>query len=368
MVDILKQGRRPLEFAMHSARLFVAMIALVWQPVAADAADPAIVLSEHVFNDKLTLECHASTIVETPTGLVAAWFAGTSEGNKDVGIWLARRDASAWSKPTEIFNGLQPDGVRRPCWNPVLFQQPGGPLRLFFKVGLRPSSWWGMQATSTDGGLTWGKSERLPDKILGPIKNKPVLLPDGVLLCGSSTEAPSMGWRVLMERTPDWGKTWEQVGPLNEREFGAIQPTILRWGPGRLQILCRTRSARSIGESWSTDEGKSWTPLKPSTLPNPGSGIDAVMLKDGRGVLVYNHTTKGRSPLNIAVSSDGKNWLAGPVLEETPGREFSYPAVIQSSDGLVHATYTDGRERIKHVVIDPAKMQTKPMEDAKPKK
>jgi predicted neuraminidase len=352
---------------MRFSKLLGATIALASLTTIAKAADPAIVLSEHVFTDKPMPECHASTIVETPTGLVVAWFAGSKEGTRDVGIWLARRDSRSWSKPVEVFNGMQPDGTRHPCWNPVLVQQPGGPLHLFFKVGPRPNSWWGMHATSTDGGKSWGKAIRLPGKVLGPIKNKPVLLPDGVLLCGSSTEEPSLGWRVIMERTPDWGKTWEQVGPLNERDFGAIQPTILRWGPGKLQILCRTRTARTIGESWSTDEGKSWSPLKPTALPNPNSGIDAVMLADGRGVLVYNHTTKDRSPLNIAVSSDGKTWLAGPVLEETPRREFSYPAVIQTSDGLIHTTYTDDRERIKHVVVDPAKIQPKPMDDAKPK-
>jgi Predicted neuraminidase (sialidase) len=104
--------------------------------------------------------------------------------------------------------------------------------------------------------------------------------------------------------------------------------------------------------------------MKPTNLPNPGSGIDAVMLKDGRGLLIYNHTPISRSPLNVAVSSDGKNWQAGPVLENTPLREFSYPAVIQSSDGLVHITYTDGRERIKHVVLDPAKLQLRPLDGA----
>src|SRR5262249_8800087 len=156
--------------------------------------------------------------------------------------------------PVEAFTGVQPDGVRHPCWNPVLYQQPNGPLHLFFRVGPRPSAWWGMHASSNDGGDSWSRADRLPGKILGPIKNKPVLLPDGVLLCGSSTEHLLNGWLVMMERTPDWGKTWEQVGPLNSKDFGAIQPTILRWGPGRLQVLCRTRNARAIGESWSTDE------------------------------------------------------------------------------------------------------------------
>ena len=96
--------------------------------------------------------------------------------------------------------------------------------------------------------------------------------------------------------------------------------------------------------------------MKATALPNPSSGIDAVMLRDGRALLVYNHTEKGRSPLNIATSPDGKRWGSPLVLEDQPG-EYSYPAVIQSADGLVHITYTWRRTRIKHVVIDPKQIE-----------
>src|SRR3569833_3887214 len=92
-----------------------------------------------------------------------------------------------------------------------------------------------------------------------------------------------------------------------------------------------------------------------TNLPTPNSGTDAVTLKDGRHLIVYNHTTKGRSPLNAAISTDGKEWKMAHVLEDEPG-EYSYPAVIQTSDGRVHITYTWKRERIKHVVLAPAKL------------
>ena len=78
-------------------------------------------------------------------------------------------------------------------------------------------------------------------------------------------------------------------------------------------------------------------------------------LKDGRQLIVYNHTPKGRSPLNVAVSRDGKAWEAALVLESEPG-EYSYPAVIQAADGRIHITYTWKRQRVKHVVVDPAKL------------
>lgn len=95
-------------------------------------------------------------------------------------------------------------------------------------------------------------------------------------------------------------------------------------------------------------------------LPNPNSGTDAVTLADGRQLIVYNHATKGRHPLNVAVSTDGKDWQAALVLEHEPG-EYSYPAVVQTADGLVHVTYTWKRQRVKHVVVDPAILTLQPM-------
>jgi predicted neuraminidase len=207
-----------------------------------------------------------------------------------------------------------------------------------------------MLITSADGGKTWTKPRRLPDGILGPIKNKPVQMADGSLLCPSSTE--DKGWRVHLETTRDFGQTWSRTEALNDgQEFAAIQPSILTYPSGKMQLLCRSRQGR-IAEVWSEDGGKSWGRMSATSLPNPSSGTDAVMLKDGRALLVYNHTAKGRSPLNVAVSSDGKTWQPALALENQPG-EYSYPAVIQSADGLVHITYTWKRQRIKHVVIDP---------------
>jgi len=322
----------------------------------------AIVKTEFIYEQAPFPSCHASTIAETKEGLVAAWFGGTGERNPDVGIWVSRRDKTGWSNVTEVANGIQPDGKRYACWNPVLFQPARGPLMLFYKVGPSPSEWWGMLMTSPDGGVRWSQPRRLPDGILGPIKNKPVQLQDGSILCGSSTE--NAGWRVHMERTSDMGDTWEKTGPLNDRsQFGAIQPAILVHRSGEIQILCRSRQSK-ITESWSSDGGKTWSAMKATALPNPSAGIDAVMLKDGRALVVYNHTEKSRSPLNVAVSSDGRLWKAALILENQPG-EYSYPAVIQTADGLVHITYTWKRQRIKHVVIDPLKLVLRDMPDGR---
>ena len=210
-----------------------------------------------------------------------------------------------------------------------------------------------MRTTSDDDGATWSPPRPLPDGFLGPIKNKPVQLTDGAVLCPSSTE--DAGWQVHFERTDDRGRDWSKTDPLNDgKEIGAIQPTILFHADGRLQALGRSRQGK-IWQAWSKDGGKTWGAMELTKLPNPNSGIDAVTLADGRQLLVYNHTAQDRSPLNIAVSEDGKTWKSALVLETEAG-EYSYPAVVQDRDGLVHITYTWKRQRIKHVVVDPKKL------------
>jgi predicted neuraminidase len=265
----------------------------------------------------------------------------------------------------EVANGIQPSGDRHPCWNPVLFQPRSGPLMLFYKVGPSPRQWWGMLMTSEDDGRTWSSPRKLGKgplgPLCGPVKNKPIQLQDGAILCPSSTE--SDGWRVHFELTRDLGKTWEVIGPINDgREFAAIQPTFLLHPKGRLQALCRSQQD-VITQAWSDDNGRTWGPMTATSLPNPSSGIDAVTLADGRHLLVYNHTTRNqpfpaaRQMLNVALSSDGRDWQSVLILERSEG-QYSYPAVIQTSDGLVHITYTFNRETIMHVVLDPSKLKS----------
>lgn len=347
---------------MRTCRLFAAIISIVgWGTVivSANVSTPAqspVVSAELIFplDNAPTPGCHASTLVETRDGrLLTAWFAGTDEGNNDVGIWVSRWDKDAWSKPVEAANGVMSPQKRFPCWNPVLFQPKKGPLVLFFKVGPSPSQWWGEMITSKDSGKTWQNRRRLDPQVVGPIKDKPVQLRDGRILCPSSSE--NAGWRIHLEITKDL-ENWTVIGPLNDpAKIGAIQPTILQHPGDRLQMLCRTRGQGFIAQCWSQDGGRTWDELTATELPNPNSGIDAVTLRDGRQLLVFNNTPKGRTPLNVAVSSDGKQWKVVSTLEDQPG-EYSYPAVIQTKDGRVHITYTYLRKSIKHVVLDPKKL------------
>ena len=331
------------------------------------AAEPGLVRSEFIFETNPVPSCHATTIVEARDGsLVAAWFAGAAEGKPDVAIWTARQVGGKWSAPVKVAEGIEADEKRYPCWNPVLFLPKDGPLQLYYKVGPSPVDWWGMLRLSDDNGKTWGEARRLPDGILGPIKNKPVQLKDGTILSGSSAEGFKAGpsWRIHFERSRDNGLTWEKIA-VDQPASGpaSIQPSILLLKDGGLMSVGRTKNAK-VFRTVSNDQGSTWSQVELTELPNPNSGTDAVTLKDGRHLLIYNHTAKGRSPLNLAISQDGITWEAALVLEDEPKAEFSYPAIIQSADGLVHVTYTWKRKLAKHVVIDPAKIVARPMEGA----
>jgi len=324
------------------------------------------VLKEEFIYDKASFpSCHSATIAETPAGLVVSFFGGTKERNPDVEIYVSRMVDGKWTAPFSVANGVQSEGPRLPTWNPVLYQVPGGELLLFYKIGPKPSEWWGMMCSSSDQGKTWSAPRKLPQGYIGPVKNKPVLLSNGNLFCPSSTEGEG-GWKLHFEVTADQGKTWRKVFlPDAGKTIGAIQPSILDHGHGKLQLLARSRN-RALITSYSSDNGESWSPLVATSLPNNNSGTDALTMKDGRDVLVYNHVlpprtlAKGaRTPLNVAVSKGGEVWDAALILEDSPISQYSYPSVIQTADGLLHFVYTWRREKIRHIVADPGKLKLK---------
>ncbi|MCA8991564.1 MAG: exo-alpha-sialidase [Planctomycetaceae bacterium] len=376
--DFDKDGKPDLLVGAENGRLYYAAHddCISFKPESLTAAPakpmkeprfPGLIEEEFVYTKASFPECHASSICRTSRGLVTVWFGGTKEGKDDVGIWSSYHDGNSWSSPKEWANGIQHNGLRYPCWNPVLYQLPSdAPLLLFFKVGPNPREWWGEMMVSYDRGRTFRDRRRLPEEIDGPVRCKPILLADGeTLLSGSSTEYD--GWTIHFEKTvlkdgmPSG--TWKRIGPIEPATtFNAIQPTFLQHKDGRLQVLCRTKESVLV-TSFSTDQGETWSKLEAIDLPNPNAGIEVVTLQDGRHLLIYNHLGSGktgwgrRGLLNLAISDDGLTWRKVAILEQEEKGEFSYPAIIQTDDGLVHMSYTWKRQRIKHVVVDPSQIQ-----------
>ena len=236
---------------------------------------------------------------------------------------------------------------------------------LFFKAGPSPREWWGEVMLSHDRGRSFKAATRLPEGIDGPVRSKPMFLADGSLLCPSSTEHGD-DWRFHFERLSEVGRVddgaaWQRVEP-REQAFQVIQPTLLRRADGTIQALYRSKHG-VIMQNESKDDGATWSPLEESSLPNNNAGIEALTLRDGRHLLLYNHLGPARKAgwgkrhaLHLAVSDDGREWRAAALIEKAQQGEFSYPAMVQTRDGLVHMTYTWNRQRIRHTVIDPGKL------------
>ncbi|MFA6455188.1 MAG: sialidase family protein [Bacteroidota bacterium] len=322
------------------------------------SADVQFVSNTSIFPQGTFAACHASTIVEVAPGvMMAAWFAGSYEGANDVGIWISSFQDNQWSNPVEIVTGKDSVGTRQACWNPVLFKSKKNTLFLFYKVGLNPREWRGMVVQSFDNGDHWTHPQELPKGFLGPIKNKPIQLSNGDILCPSSVESiDAKNWTVHLEITNEKLSSWKKVFIESDSTVGVIQPSIITHPDGKLQMLCRSRQ-NEIYNTWSADNGVHWSAVQPLSLPNPNSGIDEVSLADGSFMLVYNPLTQGndwyfgRNVLRVAVSLNGEDWKDICQLENEKEGEFSYPAIIQAADNTIHITYTAQRQNIKHVIL-----------------
>lgn len=307
-----------------------------------------ILRSEFIYESAPFPECHASTLVETGDGILAAWFGGTRERNPDVSIYTARLSGESWSTPEMVADGVVDENLRYPTWNPVLFQNKPDQLTLFYKIGPSPREWWGAYKTSSDEGKTWSDEIKLEEGFLGPIKNKSVFLPNGDILHPSSFETNKV-WTIHVEKSDSNLENWRKI-EIENGSFNAIQPTVLFLPDGRIQLLSRTQEGK-VGINYSEDQGETWSRVKGSSLPNNNSGVDGITLKTGYHLLVCNPLQKGRNKLSLMGSEDGNTWEELLVLEDQSSGEFSYPAIIQAKNGTVHLTYTYNRKRIKYVSL-----------------
>ncbi len=307
---------------------------------------PAVLASGFIYESAPFPQCHASTLVETPSGIMASWFGGTHERHPDVSIYTSKLSNGTWSTPQMVADGVENEKFRNPTWNPVLHRLEDGKIALFYKEGPNPREWWGLYKISEDEGKTWSEEIQTPPGFLGPVKNKSIVLPDGGLLHPSSFETNRI-WTSHVEITDPALKTWKK-SEIDGNGFGAIQPTALLHPNGRLQLLFRTQQGE-IATSWSSDNGNTWSKMASTGLVHNNSGIDAVTLKNGYHLLVCNPIKKGRNKISLFGSPDGITWEELLVLEDASEGEFSYPAIIEAKDGTVHISYTYNRVKVKYI-------------------
>lgn len=316
-------------------------------------------------------ETHASTITEAAAGtLIAAWFAGTKENAPDVSIWASRKEpgAKAWAEPVIVDDGRR-DGRDYATWNPVLFTDPkSGMIYLWYKITGEgpehgPRNWWGAVRTSLDAGRTWSARIWLPrvdpaahpvfapygGRATGPVKNRPLILPDGSLLCGSSTETKP-GWRVHFEiyQPGDWTGAKHGVKIIGPIEGEGIQPSFVTLSPDFRRLKAFTRED---GITSTSDGGMTWSPIAASPVKT-AKGFHAITTGDGWHFFACNKTAS-RQPLELARSRDGERWeTILPALRADGKKQMDYPTLIQTRDGRLHLVHSYGRESINHLVLD----------------
>jgi predicted neuraminidase len=332
------------------------------------AASAAPVFREEVINpDSPHAVSHVPSVTELPDGrLAATWYAGSREGGRDVAVFLSvlAPGNPRWSSPRAIVTreSAERDLNRavRKVGNSVVFADAMGKLWVIY-VTVSIGGWSGSSlnvTTSSDGGNTWSRSERLTlspfFNIAELVKNAPVPLADG-------------GWAVpiyheLTATFPEILWLREQAGEIHATKsrlsagwFG-YQPALTALTRDRaLAFLRDDGAARAVSLARTADGGKTWSDPAPLNLPNPDAGLDGIRLTDGRLLLAFNDSIRDRSNLRLAVSADeGQTWARVATLADEAGAEFSYPFLTQTRTGDVHLLFTWKRKAIKHIVFNSA--------------
>lgn len=310
-----------------------------------------------------TPSCHAATLCKTSDGLMAAWFGGAHEGAPDCWIYAAHwTSGRGWGTPY-----LMASEADMPHWNPVLYAQ-GNDVWLFYKAGRTIPGWHTRVMHSKDGGRAFSESRELvPGDVggSGPVKNKPLRLENGTVLCPASVETLTH-WDAFVDITddqfltlhrsafvplarPDSGLTAPIAFPVTGK--GVIQPALWQTTDGHVHMLLRSTEGW-VMRSDSMDGGKTWCPAYRTELPNNNSGLDAAQLPDGRLAVALNPISDKslRTPLCIYVSDDGTCFAHAATLRDAPG-EYSYPTLLADGNKL-HIIYTVNRVSIGYAVLD----------------
>jgi predicted neuraminidase len=312
-------------------------------------------------------KAHSATLGELPDGtLIAAWYAGSGEGARDVTIQMATRSPDGvWSPPRKIFDRQSvADSMQRfvlSLGNPLLLTDEQGRLGLLF-VSIAAGKWSGSSMNlswSADRGVTWSTPEKLH---LNPLANLSALPRNPpVALVGGGWGVPV--YEEFFGRFPEM--LW--IRPRNTAATAAIsrmddgmsvfQPSVVPLSTDEALAFYRDDSgANRVFLSRSPDRGRTWSQRQPSSLPNVDSGVCALRLPDGRLLCAVNDSSdRSRENLRLALSEDGgATWRYVATLVEEAGQTFAYPYMILSSDGRVRVLYSARNTRIVYAEFNTA--------------
>ena len=275
----------------------------------------------------------------------AVWYAGISpdEDENNYVVLSSSTDKGETWKETLV---IDPDGggmVR--AFDPEVWVDPSGKVWVFWAQAVDKDAKSGVWAiigeTSVDGGTSWSAPRRLTD---GVMMCKPLILNNGDWVLPAST------WRetdhsAKMVVSKDQGKTWEVVGGVHvPKEFRSFdEHHFVEKEDGKLWALLRTKYG--IGESYSSDSGKTWSVLEESFIAHPSARFFIRRLQSGNLLLVKHgpiSVKTGRSHMMAFISKDdGATWSKGLLLDQRIN--VSYPDGQQTADGTIYITYDRSR-------------------------
>ncbi|MCC6679781.1 MAG: exo-alpha-sialidase [Phycisphaeraceae bacterium] len=301
-------------------------------------------------NGRLWVTWYANNKGDSPEG----W--GEGPGNFSL-LVTSGDDGKTWSKPAVVIDPADPM-IR--SFDPVVWIDPTG--RLWFFWAQAHTHWdgrAGVWAITTDNpgdaNPTWSEPRRLFDGIM---MNKPTVLSNGDWLAPVAvwTREPSVTEGKRPVTAPgaiidlpeleysnafcsrDQGNTWQLLGQPDVPDRQYDEHMFVERKDGSIWVLVRTRYG--IGQSFSTDGGKTWSPGEPSGIPHPVSRFFIRRLNSGSLLLIRHDPPdeKKRSDLKAFVSTDdGKTWSGGLMIDER--LNVSYPDAVQANDGTIYAIY-----------------------------
>ena len=311
---------------------------------------------------------HPAAIEELANGdLYIVFYGGQGEYEGDTAVYGSRlaKGATKWTPPQPIA-----DTPGRSDGNGVIWQQPGGPLWLFYVV--RYGDTWSDSVikykVSTDQGATWSDSDVLTFDRGMMVRSQPIELPNGDILLpiyhetGNDKEVVGAESSSLFARYDKEKKSWSFTDKIHSR-LGNIQPSVVALDDDRLLAFCRRGGGYGtvrdgfMVRTESSDGGRTWTPGADTEYPNPNAAIDLIKLANGHLALIYNDSFEGeRMPLTMRISTDGgKTWPTARELVNKPGDDAAYPYIIQTADGKIHGVYTSQeRSVVNHFTLDEA--------------
>lgn len=297
--------------------------------------------------------CHGSTLEALPNGdIVAAWYGGDYERAHNVGIYMARlpKGSDKWSEPWVI-----QDTPALSEGNPVLWLAPDGKTLWHFYVTIMKETWNEARMfyrKSTDEGKTWGPEVTLIEQLGWMTRNKPIVLKNGNILLPIYNETIFNSQFLI---SADGGGKWTKSAMLRA-PGGDIQPSVVQLSDDSLLTVMRTGSKNGLAWwSRSKSDGKKWSTPYTTDIYNPASAADMVKLLNGHLALLYNDSPTDRNPMTVAISMDeGKTWPYKRDIDKSEGGSYAYPAVIATPDGIMHVTYSYGRDSIKYVTFNEA--------------